>query len=263
MVWFFYISYILLLSSHQVVATDGAWRAETTVGISVQDVNDNSPEFEEEDYVFTVPSSTSSIAVIGRVIAHDLDDLGPNSQIVYSLRESSEFFSVDSTSGEILTRKKLENLRKRVNEYHFKKVLRMFWNIQEYVNNIREWNENFLRKDILLKLVLFFSLKIILIPPVFFFLFPSKHAVNLFWLTPSVDQLGPGRWRTSTCSRSSPRTAGSPRSARPYMSRYRPSHENGSDQLIVYTIYLCLKHKQLIRNLFEKHCRWIDRLKLF
>lgn len=114
------------MSSHQVVATDGAWRAETTVGISVQDVNDNSPEFEEEDYVFTVPSSTSSIAVIGRVIAHDLDDSGPNSQIVYSLRESSEFFSVDSTSGEILTRKKLENLRKRVNEYHFKKVLRMF-----------------------------------------------------------------------------------------------------------------------------------------
>ena len=93
----------------KVVATDGAWRTETNVGITVQDVNDNKPVFAEADYLFMVPASTSNIAVIGRVIATDQDDLGPNSKIVYSFRESSEFFSIDSTSGEILTRKKLDN----------------------------------------------------------------------------------------------------------------------------------------------------------
>ena len=95
----------------KVVATDGAWRAETTVGITVQDVNDNVPKFEQEDYLFMVPASTTNVAVIGRVIATDNDDTGLNSQVMYSLRESSEFFSIDSTSGEILTRKKLENHR--------------------------------------------------------------------------------------------------------------------------------------------------------
>ena len=93
----------------KVVATDGAWRAETTVGITVQDINDNIPSFEQTNYLFMIPTTTQNFVVIGRVIAEDSDDIGPNSQIIFSFKESSEFFSIDSTSGEILTRKKLEN----------------------------------------------------------------------------------------------------------------------------------------------------------
>ena len=78
------------------MATDGAWRAETTVGISVQDVNDNRPEFDttapeysadDSTYLFMVPASTGSFALIGRVTATDKDDSGPNSQVRFQSKE--------------------------------------------------------------------------------------------------------------------------------------------------------------------------------
>ena len=91
----------------KVVATDGAWRAETTVGINIQDENDNIPTFDKEEYKLMFPPSSASVAVVGRVNANDIDAIGPNSHIKYALRESSEYFSIDSSSGEILSKKKL------------------------------------------------------------------------------------------------------------------------------------------------------------
>ena len=91
----------------KVVATDGAWRAETTVGINIQDENDNTPTFEEEEYILMFPPGSASVAVVGRVNANDKDK-GPNSHIKYSLRETSAYFSIESTSGEILSKKNLK-----------------------------------------------------------------------------------------------------------------------------------------------------------
>jgi len=91
----------------KVAATDGAWRAETTVGITIQDENDNVPAFEAETYTLLVPPSSALVAVIGRVVAHDADAAGPNSAIKFTLKEASEFFSIDSASGEILSKRQL------------------------------------------------------------------------------------------------------------------------------------------------------------
>ena len=91
----------------KVVATDGAWRAETTVGINIQDENDNTPSFEKEEYQLMFPPGTASVAVVGRVNAKDTDETGPNSHIKYSLRETSAYFSIESSSGEILSKKNL------------------------------------------------------------------------------------------------------------------------------------------------------------
>ena len=41
-----------------------------------------------------VGADSADIAVIGRVIAHDKDDAGPNSQIIYSLRQTSIYPSI-------------------------------------------------------------------------------------------------------------------------------------------------------------------------
>ena len=91
----------------KVVATDGAWRAETSVGINIQDENDNSPMFDKTEYVMVFPPTSSAVSLVGRVNARDRDSPGQNSNLKYRLRESSEYFSIDSTSGEIISKKKL------------------------------------------------------------------------------------------------------------------------------------------------------------
>ena len=91
----------------KVVATDGAWRAETTVGINIMDQNDNSPIFDQASYTLMFPHTSTPVAVVGRVNAEDKDGEGPNSAITYKLRETSEYFSIDSTSGEIISKRRL------------------------------------------------------------------------------------------------------------------------------------------------------------
>lgn len=41
----------------KVVATDRAWRPETSVGINIQDMNDNSPVFDKSEYMMIFPPS--------------------------------------------------------------------------------------------------------------------------------------------------------------------------------------------------------------
>ena len=68
----------------KVVATDGAWRAETSVGINIQDENDNSPVFDKAEYVMIFPPTSSAVSLVGRVDDRDSD--GDN----YNLKTGSE-----------------------------------------------------------------------------------------------------------------------------------------------------------------------------
>ncbi|KAK7085872.1 Protocadherin Fat 4 [Halocaridina rubra] len=94
--------------SLKVSAVDGSWRAETPLTITVQDENDNAPEFEKSSYVFNFPELQRSVAFVGQVTATDRDKQGPNSVISYSLKFPSDFFSVDPSSGEILSKQALQ-----------------------------------------------------------------------------------------------------------------------------------------------------------
>ncbi len=94
----------------KVVAVDGSWRAETPLTITVQDQNDNTPEFESSFYNFYVPetSRNGGGSFIGTAVAHDRDKQGPNSLITYSLAHSSEYFSVDPSTAEIYSKRSLQ-----------------------------------------------------------------------------------------------------------------------------------------------------------
>lgn len=89
----------------KVTAFDGAWRAETPLTISIQDTNDNAPEFEHSYYSFNFPELLRPASVVGQVIATDRDKQGPNSIISYSLQQPSDLFSIDPATGEVFSKR--------------------------------------------------------------------------------------------------------------------------------------------------------------
>lgn len=92
----------------QVVAVDGAWRQETPLTITIQDQNDNAPEFDEESYHFHFPELQRRGAHVGHVMATDRDKQGPNSVISYSLLQPSDLFTVDPATGDIFSKRTLK-----------------------------------------------------------------------------------------------------------------------------------------------------------
>lgn len=91
----------------QVSAADGAWAAETPLTITIQDQNDNAPEFDKESYHFHFPELQRQMAYVGEVTATDRDKQGPNSVISYSLLQPSDLFTMDPASGDIFSKRTL------------------------------------------------------------------------------------------------------------------------------------------------------------
>lgn len=89
------------------MVADGAWQAETALTITVQDQNDNAPEFEKETYYFHFPELQPMIAHVGQVAAIDRDKQGPNSVISYSLLQPSDLFTVDPATGDVFSKRTL------------------------------------------------------------------------------------------------------------------------------------------------------------
>ena len=86
-----------------VMATDGGGRsAQSTVEISVTDINDNSPVFDPSSYSITVYENVSVNSTLISVTATDADADGPNSDISYSIQSGNDgnLFCILST-GEI------------------------------------------------------------------------------------------------------------------------------------------------------------------
>lgn len=91
-----------------VVAADGSWQAETPLTITIQDVNDNAPEFEKSNYKFNFPETQKIGATVGRVIATDRDKQGSNSVVSYNLKQPSDVFFIDPIYGDIFTKRALK-----------------------------------------------------------------------------------------------------------------------------------------------------------
>ncbi|VEN50001.1 unnamed protein product, partial [Callosobruchus maculatus] len=92
----------------KVTATDGAWRSDTPLTITIQDQNDNAPEFEYSYYSFNLPELKRNAVFVGQVTATDKDKQGPNSVISYSLQQPSDLFTVDPASGEVFSKRSLK-----------------------------------------------------------------------------------------------------------------------------------------------------------
>lgn len=88
----------------KVAAIDGSWRSETPLTITIQDQNDNAPEFEYSYYSFNFPELQKKNSYVGQVIATDRDKQGPNSIISYSFQQPSDLFSIDPATGEIMSK---------------------------------------------------------------------------------------------------------------------------------------------------------------
>lgn len=99
----------------KVAAIDGAWRSETPLTITIQDQNDNAPEFEYSYYSFNFPELQKKNSFVGQVIATDKDKQGPNSIISYSLQQTSDLFTIDPATGEILSKFVMNYKRTSVN----------------------------------------------------------------------------------------------------------------------------------------------------
>ena len=87
--------------SFSLVCSDGFHTAISQVKVTVLPVNDNSPQFEQENYHFSVNRAepVPRDTIVGTVTATDADS-GPENTVTYSLEPGSRF-TIDLESGEI------------------------------------------------------------------------------------------------------------------------------------------------------------------
>lgn len=94
-------------------------RGEMIVNITIQDVNDNQPIFNQSRYFATVPENATVGTTVLQVSATD-NDAGDNGQVEYSInrRQSDRdiMFKIDSTTGVISVNKPLDFETKELHE---------------------------------------------------------------------------------------------------------------------------------------------------
>uniref|UniRef100_A0A3B3TF36 Protocadherin Fat 4 n=1 Tax=Paramormyrops kingsleyae TaxID=1676925 RepID=A0A3B3TF36_9TELE len=93
--------YIVKVSAH-----DSGWTVNTDVTIFVTDVNDNTPKFSKPSYYLEYPELAPVGSVVILVNATDPDE-GFNGQVFYFIRSPTEFFQINTSSGEILIKQPL------------------------------------------------------------------------------------------------------------------------------------------------------------
>ncbi|KAM6940342.1 protocadherin Fat 1a isoform 2-T2 [Xenentodon cancila] len=93
----------------KVRAVDGGGRyCDADIHITVEDVNDNPPQFSSDPYTITVFENTETGTFVAKLLANDID-AGLNSQIIYSLIDSADgLFSVDEHTGVVSLERPLD-----------------------------------------------------------------------------------------------------------------------------------------------------------
>ncbi|XP_076811022.1 protocadherin-16-like isoform X2 [Clavelina lepadiformis] len=84
--------------------------AITSFTLTIEDVNDNPPRFEEEFYEFSLKEDVYLGTFVAQLQANDIDE-GLNAQVLYSIESGaqSDWFTVHPSSGVITTAKDLDN----------------------------------------------------------------------------------------------------------------------------------------------------------
>uniref|UniRef100_UPI00398F28FC protocadherin Fat 4 n=1 Tax=Pristiophorus japonicus TaxID=55135 RepID=UPI00398F28FC len=87
----------------KVYAHDSGWTVNTDITVFVTDVNDNAPRFTHPSYYLDYPELTEIGSRVTQVVATDPDS-GLNGQVFYFIKSQSEFFRINSSTGEICTK---------------------------------------------------------------------------------------------------------------------------------------------------------------
>ncbi|KAM4622047.1 protocadherin Fat 4 [Polymixia lowei] len=94
--------YIAKVSAH-----DSGWTVSTDVTIFITDINDNAPRFSRPSYYLDYPELTEVGSLVTQVSATDPDE-GFNGKIFYFIRSQSEYFRINSSSGEVFVKQQLK-----------------------------------------------------------------------------------------------------------------------------------------------------------
>ncbi|KAL6080931.1 hypothetical protein STEG23_001955, partial [Scotinomys teguina] len=95
--------------------------AQALVRVSVEDVNDNVPEFQHLPYYTVIQDGTEPGDVLFQVSATD-QDLGANGTVTYGFAEDYAYFRIDPYVGDISLKKPFDY--QALNKYHLKVIAR-------------------------------------------------------------------------------------------------------------------------------------------
>ncbi|KAM4718531.1 cadherin-7 [Anableps anableps] len=86
--------YLVVVQVKDMLGLSGGYSSSTTVTVSLTDVNDNGPTFQQHLYTFNLPENAASGTTVGRIMADD-GDIGTNAEMTYhledDLKENSTF----------------------------------------------------------------------------------------------------------------------------------------------------------------------------
>ncbi|XP_048464138.1 cadherin-22-like [Rhincodon typus] len=136
--------YILVIQAKDMAGQLGGLSGSTTVTITVTDINDNPPRFNQKLYQLSMPESAAVGTTVGRVKAEDID-LGQNSEMTYTLKEEdgSDRFSVitdtEAQEGIIILRKPLDFETKRIHSLLLEAVNKHVDPQFENLRSFKDW----------------------------------------------------------------------------------------------------------------------------
>ncbi|XP_072370711.1 cadherin-22-like [Scyliorhinus torazame] len=136
--------YVLVIQAKDMAGQLGGLSGSTTVTITITDINDNPPRFNQKLYQLSMPESAAIGTTVGKVKAEDVD-LGQNSEMTYTLKEEdgSDKFSVitdtEAQEGIIILRKPLDFETKRTHSLLLEAVNKHVDPQFENLRSFKDW----------------------------------------------------------------------------------------------------------------------------
>ncbi|XP_078092181.1 cadherin 22 [Mustelus asterias] len=136
--------YVLVIQAKDMAGQLGGLSGSATVTITITDINDNPPRFNQKLYQLSMPESAAIGTTVGKVKAEDVD-LGQNSEMTYTLKEEdgSDRFSVitdtEAQEGIIILRKPLDFETKRTHSLLLEAVNKHVDPQFENLRSFKDW----------------------------------------------------------------------------------------------------------------------------